>query len=96
MKDYPFKNNERSRRYELDLGDDTALIDYFKTDDGSIIALTHTEVPYQYENQGIGSQLVEKSLNDIQAQGCKVIPSCGFVAAYIRRHPQWKDLVAER
>ncbi len=96
MKEYPFRNNERERRYELDLGGYIALINYVKLGEGDIIALVHTEVPYEFENQGIGSQIVEKSLTDIKSQGCKVIPSCGFVAAYIRRHPQWSNIVAER
>lgn len=78
----------------MDLGEGyIALIDYAKPYDG-VIALTHTEVPYEFENRGIGSELVKNCLNDIKGQGCKVIPSCSFVAAYIRRHPEWMDMVA--
>lgn len=96
MKEYQFKNNKDKRRYELDLEDgDIALIDYHITPSGNII-LTHTEVPYKHENQGIGKQIVQKSLDDVRAQGAKVVPQCGFVATYIRRHPECSDLVAER
>jgi predicted GNAT family acetyltransferase len=58
--------------------------------------LTHTEVPYAYEGQGVGSQLVEKALGELRREGKKVIPSCSFVAAYIRRHPKWNDIVVDR
>ncbi len=96
MKEYPFTDNKKKRRYELDLGDDyIAFIDYFVTPEGDI-ALTHTEVPYEFENKGIGSQLAGKCLEDIKSKGARVIPQCGFVASYIRRHPQWEGLVAER
>ena len=37
-----------------------------------------------------------KALTDIREQGSKVIPQCGFVASYIRRHPEWQELVAVR
>lgn len=95
-KDYPFQDNTKKRRYELDLGDNNvAFIDYFITPEGDIV-LTHTEVPYEYENRGIGSQLAEKCLEDIKSRGAHVVPQCGFVASYVRRHPEWEDLVSSR
>lgn len=93
MKNYPFKDNTEKSRYELDLGaGNTALINYRVTPEGNI-ALTYTEVPREFENQGVGGHLVSKCLEDIQARGVKVIPRCGFVASYIRRHPEWSGLV---
>jgi predicted GNAT family acetyltransferase len=93
MGDYKFENNEERRRYELHLGDGSvAFVDYRVMPSGSI-ALTRTEVPYEYENQGIGTLLVGKCIEDIREKGRKVVPSCGFVAAYIRRNPEWLDLV---
>lgn len=96
MKDYKFNNNTEKRRYELDLEDGLyAIADYREKPDGTIV-FTHTEVPYQHENQGIGQQLVKKSLDEVREQGIKIVPQCGFVASYIRRHPECADLVAER
>ena len=86
MKDYRFSNNTAKRRYELDLEDgQIAMIEYY---------LAHTEVPYDHAGQGVGSQIAFKALTDIREQGSKVIPQCGFVASYIRRHPEWQELVA--
>lgn len=96
MKDYKFRNNTEKRRYELDLEDgQLAIIDYVVMPD-EVIALTHTQVPYEHENEGIGTQIVEKALTDIRNRGGKIIPQCGFVASYIRRHPQWNELIAVR
>ncbi len=96
MENYPFKDNTTKRRYELDLGGDyVAFIDYFITPEGDI-ALTHTEVPYEYENRGIGSQLARKCLDNIRSRNARVIPQCGFVSAYIRRNPEWEELVVNR
>lgn len=32
-------------------------------------------------------------LEDIRRKKLKVVPQCPFVATYIRRHPEWTDLV---
>lgn len=91
-----FKDNKDRARYELELEHGhIATANYSRTRNGNI-ALTHTEVPYEYEGKGIGSELVENCLLDIKSQGCLVVPQCPFVSAYIRRHPQWEELVGER
>lgn len=96
VKDYAFRNNTRAKRYELDLDNGyIALIDYFVTPAGDV-ALTHTEVPYEFEGIGIGTELVGRCLNDIREQGVGVIPQCGFVASYIRKNPQWQTIVVRR
>lgn len=84
-------DNTAEKRYELDLGDDMALIEYVLGK--GIVVLTHTEVPPKYEGQGIGKELVLAALEDIRRKGLLVVPQCPFVGAYIRRHPEWMDLV---
>lgn len=37
--------------------------------------------------------LVRGALDQIRASGKTVIPTCAFTAAYIRRHPEYTDLV---
>lgn len=84
-------DNTAEKRYELDLGDDMALIEYVLGK--GLVVLTHTEVPPRYEGQGIGKELVLAALEDIRRKGLLVVPQCPFVGAYIRRHPEWMDLV---
>ena len=76
-------DNAAEKRYELDLGDGMALAEYVLGH--GLIVLTHTEVPPKYEGQGV--------LEDIRRKKLKVVPQCPFVATYIRRHPEWMDLV---
>jgi predicted GNAT family acetyltransferase len=59
------------------------------------VVLVHTEVPEEFEGKGIGSVLVRRVLDDIRARDGKIIPSCPFVAEYIRRHPDYLNVVAE-
>jgi len=56
--------------------------------------LYHTEVDPAFEGEGLGSALVKGALDDIRARGLEVVPLCGFVRAYIARHPEYADLVA--
>ncbi len=81
------------RRYELWLGERlTGWIDYVRTD--GVLALTHAEVLPAFRNQGLGERLVRETLEDVRGHGGSVRPVCPFVAAYVRRHPEYGDLVA--
>ena len=53
----------------------------------------HTEVSPDYSGRGLGQQLVRFALNDVRSQQGVVVPICPFFAAYIRRHPEYEDLV---
>jgi uncharacterized protein len=52
---------------------------------------THTEVPPADEGKGIGARLVRAALDDARQRGFKIVPACSFVAAFIRRHPEYND-----
>jgi predicted GNAT family acetyltransferase len=56
----------------------------------------HTEVPESLSGGGVGSALVKAALDHARSVGVNVIPRCPFVAAYIRRHTEEQDLVADR
>ena len=94
METYPFTDNTEKKQYELHVGDLTPKIEYIKNKNGEIY-LTHTEVPSALEGKGIGSQLVEQALKDIERQGLRLVPLCPFVAGYIQKHPDWKRIVMQ-
>ncbi|MCE4564106.1 N-acetyltransferase [Maribellus sp. CM-23] len=89
--EYELINNEEDRRYEFQIDDVIAKIEYIRS--GEKIYLTHTEVPIELEGKGIASSLAKKALADIQEKGLKLVPLCPFVNAYIRRHTEWEVLV---
>ena len=60
-------------------------IDYRRSNDA--VVLVHTEVSPALEGRGLGGQLVAGALEDIRAQGLRVVAVCPFVRAYLRRHP---------
>lgn len=57
------------------------------------IYLTHTEVPKELEGKGLASKMVLMVLENIKSRNLTLIPMCPFVAMYIKRHPEWRELV---
>ena len=92
MDDYELIDNTENHQYEFHIGKLVPTIEYSKSKNGEIY-LTHTEVPVQLEGKGVGSQLVEKVLKDIERQELRLVPLCPFVAGYIKKHPDWRRIV---
>lgn len=85
-------NHDRSR-YELTVEGHTAFAAY--RIDGEVITFTHTVVPQALEGRGVASRLILHALTDVRDRRLRVIAQCPFVAAYIRKHPEWGELLAQ-
>jgi len=51
-----------------------------------IIDFVHTYVPEGLRGNGVGEQLVEAGFAYAKEKGMKVVPTCRFVAAFVKRH----------
>ena len=87
------RDNPAASRFEMASGDAVAFVEYTRA--GDRIVLTHTEVPEASSGRGVGSKPVRGALDALRAEGAKVVPRCGFVAAYVERHPEYRDLLAD-
>ncbi len=92
MEEMEVKFNEELSQFEMELDGEKAFIGFKKEKDGTL-NLVHTEVPPDFEGKGVGSRLVKQTLEQIKATDKKIVPSCPFVAAYIKRHPEYESLV---
>ena len=86
----PVRDNKAQSRFELDVEGGPAFANYRLTP--SAVVITHTETPRALRGRGIASELVHGALQLIRADGLKVIAGCGFVADYLRKHPEFADL----
>jgi hypothetical protein len=88
------RNNKQEGRFELDLeGGQVAYVEYEEAGEG-VLALTHTEVPAEFEGKGVGGALVKGALEIVRGENLKIVPTCRFVSVYLRRHPEYQELVA--
>ncbi len=92
--DIAFTNNAPQHRYEATLGGQLAgFAEYNLLTDA--IMFTHTEVLPAFEGKGVGSAIAKHVLDEARAKKLHVIPVCQFIAGYIRKHPDYVDLVRE-
>jgi predicted GNAT family acetyltransferase len=86
------QDNPNDLRYELLVdGEVAGELQYRRTHDS--VALVHTEILRLLEGRGLGARLVAGALDDIRARNLRVTAICPFVRSYIRRHPEYGDLV---
>lgn len=93
MENNEFQLNQDKKRFELQVDGHIAFIECILAK-GGIMFLTHTEVPVALEGKGVGKNIVEKALNYIKDHNYTLAPLCPFVAAYLKRHPEWKFILA--
>jgi uncharacterized protein len=86
------RDNADEMRWEARLDDRLAGFLMYDTAPGEI-TLIHTEVDPAFEGHGIGSRLARAALDDARSHGLAVIPECPFVRSYLRRHPEYRDLI---
>jgi hypothetical protein len=80
-------------RYELFVAGELAgFADYVLS--GETMTIPHAEVEPRFEGRGLGSRLARFALDDVRSRGLSVVPRCPFMAAYLKRHPDYADLVA--
>jgi predicted GNAT family acetyltransferase len=86
-------NNKERQQFQVFADGDLASLEY-RLSEGRI-ALMHTEVPDKVGGRGIGSALAEYAFNYARANHLPVKVYCPFVQAWLKRHPEYNDLVVE-
>jgi predicted GNAT family acetyltransferase len=87
------RDNAEKHQFELVVDGYTSLAEY-RLKPG-VITFVHTEVPKELGGRGIGSKLAKGALDQVRARGLKVVPLCPFIKAWIEKHPEYQDLLAQ-
>lgn len=85
------RNNAAANRFEIEVDGQLAVSNYITR--GNTIYFTHTEVPGSLEGKGIGNTLARASVDYARSNDLRVVPQCPFIAAFIKRHEEYQDLV---
>lgn len=86
----PVTHNAAQHRYEILVEGHRSIVEYL--DDGRRRVFTHTFVPDALRGRGIAATLVREALDDARREGRTVAPACSYVAAFIQRNPEYRDL----
>ena len=86
------KHNAAESRYEAVVQGLLCVAEYEVVD--GLMIFTHTFVPLKLRGRGLAEKLVRVALTDARAKGLKVTPTCSYVARFIDRHAEYRDLVA--
>jgi uncharacterized protein len=91
MADQEIRHNEVAHRFEAGHAPNLARLDYHLR--GQSVDMLHVEVPEEYQGHGLAGKLASTALNWAREKGLKVIPSCPYVKTYLKRNPEYMDLV---
>ena len=84
-------DNAEATRYALTVDGQTAVVIYNKVAGGLLI--TETIVPVPLEGRGIASRMAKHVLADLKERGLVILPTCPFFASYLKKHPEYADVV---
>jgi hypothetical protein len=91
--DLPVFNNIDQQQFEVRADGELAFLQYRFHDD--MLWLMHTEVPKVLEGRGIASILARYGLEWAKENNIKVKVVCPFVAAFLKRHPDYYENVVK-
>lgn len=84
-------HNPEKKRFEATVDGHLAVVEYIAAADR--LVFSHTEVAKELEGKGVAGQVARAALEYAKEQKLKVLPICPYMAGYIRRHPEWKELL---
>lgn len=88
---------DRERQvFELVLADEVVGYAPYEQESDGVIVVPYVEIVPERRGQGLGAVLADGLLAEIRSSGQQVVPTCGWLASYVRENPGHHDLVASR
>ena len=87
----PIVHDQENKRFTLFINGEFAYVAY-TLHDGKMY-LNHSEVPSNMRGQGIGHVLVNKTFEQLTAEGYKAVAVCPFIKAIARRSTKWSTII---
>ncbi len=86
------RHNPESGRFEAGGESNPAHLDYRMSN--GVVQIFHTEVPAEYQGQGLAGKLATAALVWARGAGFQVHPTCSYVTGFIAKRPEYSDLLA--
>jgi len=89
-------DNPAASRYELHVGTELAgFVEYRLGDHDQVISLVHTQMEPAFQGAHLAAHLARFSLDDARGRGLAVLPFCPYIGSWIKKHPEYADLVPQ-
>ncbi len=89
---------ESEIRLELEAGrfsavveGETCVLEFTRS--GDVVSMNSVRVPDAVGGRGIAGQLTQHALDWARSEDLKVKPICPYVKTWIKRHPDYQDLI---
>jgi predicted GNAT family acetyltransferase len=89
--DVVVRHNAAESRFETEIEGRLSVADYELR--GTDMMMTHTFVPPELRGRGIAEKIVRVALEHARSERLRVVPACSYVAAFIKRHPEFSPLL---
>ena len=66
----------------------------YRLHDG-VMTIVHTGVPDEIGGRGVAAELTRVALETARDNGWKVVPACAYAEVFMRRHPEYADLLRQ-
>lgn len=86
-------DNREKNRFEAEIDGHQAIVEYSVKP--GILVLEHIEVDQELAGKGIGGEMAESVLLEMELRGLKVIAECPFIKKYIEKHPEWNSILVK-
>jgi len=86
------QDNQAKGRYELDVDGRTVFANYRRV--GSTLYIPYVEAPPSLRGTGAAGRLMQGIMETARTQELKIMPTCSYASAWMRRHREYHDLLA--
>ena len=87
------QDNKDLHRFENVIDDYVVFANYGLNN--NVLTIKYVEAPPELRGTGAAGKLMEDVMNHARDKGYKVVPICGYAVAWIRRHEEYQDLLAD-
>lgn len=86
-------HEQENERFVIYIYDKEAFVEYNTTED--VLNLYHTYTEPELRGKGLAAQVVRAAIEFAKENNLKVVPTCSYVQAFIKRNDEYKELVAD-
>jgi predicted GNAT family acetyltransferase len=88
----PLHDNTDAQQYEIGVDGETVFARYRKGD--GVLTILWVEAPAALRGTGAAGRLMKLVAAEAKANGWSIVPVCGYAAAWLKRSPEYRSLVA--